>query len=341
MINTVIRKPGEAIDFETVFVENTELLPDFTKLAEHAPEAFKEKLKPLIDKYPASGNIPEKVGRFERFDYKTAVYEDGVTYDKYANVYLPWCYDPADKERKYNIVYFQHGNTGDPEGFTSPHMKLLLDRLFYTEGVDPCIMVFTTYYFDVTKDVEVRRTTGNVPAGDEGWDGCKHNFWMEVLLDLIPAVETRYNTYLTGTSEAELKANRDHRAFSGYSRGCAFTWSMVHHALEYFRYYIPMSCISTAGHNIFRDKFTNEEVVDYLTSSMKAHPELPFFIYAFNGGTMDIAFMADQMNALIKAPEIHFSSDQTQGNFYYCESGYNHGDPYAVTYYYNALPKIW
>ena len=95
------------------------------------------------------------------------MYEDGVVYSKYCNVYLPYGYDPEDRDTRYNVIYFQHGNTGDPEGVHSAGLKLLLDRLFALEGYKPCIVVFTTYYFDVTKDVAERKKTAASPQATE------------------------------------------------------------------------------------------------------------------------------------------------------------------------------
>lgn len=69
---------GELIDFETVFEESLT----------------------LGDTPPA-----DKVGRVEKVEYTTDVYEDGVTYPKYCLVYLPYCYDPEDKDRRYNVLY--------------------------------------------------------------------------------------------------------------------------------------------------------------------------------------------------------------------------------------------
>ena len=109
----MIHPAGELIGFETRFTEN-----------------------------PAIGGTPEKTGHFERVDYTTDVYEDGKTYEKYCNVYLPWCYDPADRERKYNVIYYQHGNTCDPDIFTEPAAKATLDCLFDSGEIEPCIMVF-------------------------------------------------------------------------------------------------------------------------------------------------------------------------------------------------------
>ena len=157
----ITTKPGEIIDFETVFAENEELLGE-----------------------------PERCGHFERLDYTTDVYEDGIVHPKYCNVYLPWCYDPADADRKYNVVYYQHGNTLDPEYFTVPERKKMLDCLFDCPEIEPVILVFTTVYFDCVKDADIRADIGYVPAGDGNYRGVKANFWKEVVGDLIPLVES-------------------------------------------------------------------------------------------------------------------------------------------------------
>ena len=70
--------------------------------------------------------------------------------------------------------------------------------MFASGAVEPCILVFTTYYFDVYKDVETRKTTGDVPAGDgggfSGYPAIAPNFYREVREDIIPAVELKYNS---------------------------------------------------------------------------------------------------------------------------------------------------
>ena len=53
-------------------------------------------------------------GRIERVDYSTTD-EAGKMVAKYANVYLPYGYDKADLEKKYNILYVMHGGGGSPE----------------------------------------------------------------------------------------------------------------------------------------------------------------------------------------------------------------------------------
>lgn len=313
-MKTIITKPGEIIDFETVFVEN-----------------------PAISGNPA----PKRVGRVERVDYTTDVYEDGVTYPKYCNVYLPYCYDPEDKSRKYNVLYYQHGNTCDPEIFTGEEQKKF-DALFDSGEIDPCIIVSITYYFDVTKDVEERRATGAVPAGDGHYPGIKGNYYREVIEDIIPAVEMKYNTYLTGTSKEEIIAARDHRAFTGYSRGCVCTWYMFHHALPYFRWYSPMSCHVTVGRSVHAD-VTQEEVMDYILKPIHENPDYPFYIYAATGGPEDVGARRQypQMKFITKAEPFSYGTDTKKNNIYFSIAEFDHTDLLVPYYYYNSLQVLF
>ena len=308
----VITKPGELIDFETVFEENP---------------------------YLRTG-VPTKKGTIERVDYTTSVYEDGKTYPKYCYVYLPYGYDAEDKSKKYNVLYYQHGNTCEPSIFSIGGNKPMLDMLFESGELDPCIIVSTTYYFDPMGDAAERLITGQVPAGDGGWEGVPGNFYREVIEDIVPTVESKYNTWLEDASPEGLKASRDHRAFSGYSRGCVMTWRMVHYGLEYFRWFAPMSCMTTAGKK-HREKPTPEEVIEYITGPMKAHPELPFFIYCTNGGKEDVAEMNVQLKYLTKEPVFSYGTDPVKNNIYYSVSDFYHTDFLVPYYYWNSLKVLF
>ena len=307
----IITKAGEVIDFETVF-ERKDSLFDVT---------------------------PEHQGRFERVDYETSVYNNGITYKKYCNVYLPYGYDECP-DKKYNVMYYQHGNTCDPELFTEEKAKASLDALFDEPDIEPCIMVFTTYYMDVTENVEERKKTGFVPAGDGSWKDLPANFHMEVAQDIIPAIELKYRTYLTGSSREEIIASRDHRGFSGYSRGAACTWYMLHYEFELFRYYAPMSCMTTADLDIFTEA-PQAVVEEYLTAPMKAHPEMKFFIYGTNGHPHDVSRMTDQMKFMVHHPLISFGQDPEKNNFYFGISDLTHTDLYAPYYFYNSLKVLF
>lgn len=143
----VITKPGEVIDFETVYEENP---------------------------YIRTG-VPSKPGKCERLEYTTSVYEDGKTYHKYCYVYLPYGYDPEDKSKKYNVLYFQHGNTCDPQMFSVGGNKPMIDMLFESGEIEPCIIAFITYYMDPEGDYKERVISGMVPAGDGYWADIKGN----------------------------------------------------------------------------------------------------------------------------------------------------------------------
>ena len=280
-IRKVIYKSGELIDFETVFEENTRMRT----------------------------GVPAHKGTIERVDYTTSVYEDGKTYPKYCYVYLPYGYDKDDKDKKYNVLYFQHGNTCEPSIFSMG-------------------------------DADQRVLTGMVPAGDGGWEGIKGNYYKEVVEDIIPAVETRFNTYLEDPTPEGIKASRDHRAFSGYSRGGAMTWRMIHYDFEYFRWFCPMSC-STRGDKKRGEALTQEEVIDYVTSPMKEHRELPFFIFASNGGKEDIAEMTNQMKYLTKQDCFSFGKDPAVNNIYFAVSNFYHTDYLVPYYFWNSLQTIF
>ena len=309
----IIRPAGEVISRETRF-----------------------ELDPAIEE-----GVPSRRGRMVRVDYTTDVYEYGVTYPKYCNVYLPWCYDENDASRKYNVLYYQHGNTCDPELFNTPETIVRFDNLFDSDEIEPCIIVCTTYYFDPARDAVIRKKTGGAQAGDNYYTGNPANFYREVVESIIPAVETRFHTYLTGTSREELIASRDHRAFSGYSRGAACTWYMIHNAFEYFRWYAPMSCMTTAGQDIHAE-LTDEQVTDYITYLIRRKKDLPFFIYATNGDPeKDVKRMNPQIEALLKLDCFSYGTDPVKNNLYFAVSGFHHTDLLVPYYYRNSLKVLF
>ena len=307
----VITKPGEVLDFETVFEENP---------------------------YLRTG-VPARMGSVDKIDYDTAVYENGITYHKRLYVYLPYCYDPADKNRRYNVLYFQHGNTCEPAMFAVGGNKYMFDMLFDSGELDPCIIVFITYYMDPMRDADVRIQTGGAEAGDGRTPGIPANYDKEIEQDIIPLVEMRYNTYLESPDDAAIRATRDHRAFSGYSRGGGWTWRMFHHAFPYFRWFCPTS----SGINCDKPlpmppgsgkfpTFTDEEITDYITAPIKANPGLPFFIYAASGAAIDAPHMRKQLKLLTSLDCFSYGPDPAKNNIYYSLSDYYHTD-YLIPYY--------
>jgi len=307
----VITKPGEVIDFGTSYEENP---------------------------YIRTG-VPTKPGKCERLDYTTSVYEDGKTYHKYCYIYLPHGYDPEDKSKKYNVLYFQHGNTCDPQMFGVGGNKPMIDMLFESGEIEPCIMAFITYYMDPERDYKERVVTGMVSAGDGYWPEIKGNYYKEIVEDIIPLVEMKYNTYLEDPSREGIKATRDHRGFSGYSRGGVCTWNIIHHDFEYFRWYAPMSCHCRAG-KPRTEPVSREDVTAFLTAPLKANPDLPFFIFA-SSGNPDAEEMKVQMKYITKLDGFSYGKDPAKNNIYFAISDYYHTDFLVPYYFWNSLKVLF
>ena len=287
--------------------------------------------------------VATKKGTIETLDYTTDVYENGITYQKQLNVYLPYGYDASNTSKKYNVMYFQHGNTGMINTLTVSTPKKRLDNLFDPDrgGVDPMIVVFPTYYFDVDENRAEIQSTGNAPAGDGRWQGIKGNYHIEFVKNIIPLVEGKYNTYTESTDEAGLKASRSHRAISGYSRGSAWTWTTFHKLFEYFEWYSPMSC-QVVGDGVLNTTMSVEDQFAYVYEPIEAHPELPFYIYACSGNATDAPTMRTMMDYFTKQTEVFsYGTDTSENNIYYSISSYDHADIYVPLYYYNSLKVLF
>jgi len=290
----------------------------------------------------------EHKGTIERLYYTTDAYDDGKTYNKYVTVYLPYGYDPEDTETRYNVLYFQHGNASSPNalwdaGVPKFNTLNMIDNMFDPDHqlMDPMIIISPTYYFDCDENT-IHTTPDNGPAGDGRYEGIPANYYREIVEDLIPQIESRYNVYCEDFSEEGIKASRDHRAFSGYSRGSVCTWYILHHDLEYFGYFMPMSAnILPEGKPLGAEgaSMTDEEAFLYEKEALDEHPELDVFIFATAGGEKDGAGqnMIPQMKEFYAHPEtFSYGLDPETNNFYFALSEFRHMDlvmPYTL---YNA-----
>ena len=317
----VITQPGEVIGFKTEFEENIWLRT----------------------------GVPKRVGKVEQFDYTTSVYENGITYNKTAYVYLPYCYDPEDKSKKYNVLYFLHGNTCEPSMFVVGGNQPMFDMLFDSGENDPCIIAFITYYFDPIRDSLQRADKGNAPSGDGRTPGIPANFYKEVIQDIIPGLEMKYNTFLKEPTDAGIIASRDHRAFSGYSRGGVYAWRVYRHCFRYFRYFCPTSAgmhgdaelPSPIGSGKPYPMLSDQEVADYVTAPIKENPGMPFFLYCGSGGPTDAVWMRAHMKVIAAQPEFSFGLDPKKNNLYYSLSDYYHTDYLAPYYLWNYLKILF
>ena len=273
----------------------------------------------------------EKKGTIEEVAYTTDVYGDGVTYEKHVNVYLPYCYDPEDKDTKYNVVYFEHGNGQNYKTVFTQEQYNMLDNMFANGDIDPVIIVFTTFYMlEDSKDLAGDGRNNDLSSGD-----LPNLFYREVTESILPAVEPKYNTYLTGTSKEDFIATRDHRAFTGYSRGGGATWNMFHNAFEYFRYYAPMSAFCPPEDGTEWE--SDADMIQYLEEPIIAHPDMKFFIYTCKGTAEDVESQAQLVETLLTSDKFSYGYDRETNNIALTITNLNHSDRYIPYYYYYSL----
>ena len=295
--------------------------------------------------------------------YTTDAYDDGITYDKYARVYLPYGYEPFDKETKYNVLYFQHGNGGSPNELFDHDMKKLhalniLDNMFDPDHqvVEPMIIVCPTYYLEYDETSFI--TQADNPAGDGRFQNDGHNiapnYYREVVEDLIPAVESQLNVYCEDFSEEGIKATRDHRAWAGFSRGALCTYYMFNHDLEYFKYWFPMSAPLRLREEVGLDSGV-EAAYAYLKEAIDAHPDLDFFIYGTAGGEKDQSAIAGTRDLIplanlmqeefayyaTQTDTFSFGNDPAVNNIYFVRSDFLHNDLYMPYSLYNAASVLF
>lgn len=269
-------------------------------------------------------------GTIERLDYQTyesMSYENQtIQLDKTAYVYLPYGYS---EDRQYNIFYLMHGGwsnettyLGTPE---NPHeLKNIIDHAVQDGLMEPVIVVCPTY-----------NNTSSEDSADYGLAlRLTDNYHNELVNDLMPAVEGKYNTYAEGTSVQELKESRSHRAFTGFSMGSVTTWHTFQYCMDYFRYFFPSSG------NMGSDGAYMEKLV-----TDAGYGSEDFFIYAMSG-TEDFAYRSftSQIQAMLDAPGGIFieADNETDGNLAYrVQEGNAHDGGAALQYIYNGLIWLW
>ena len=285
--------------------------------------------------------------------YTTDAYDDGVTYTKFCRVYLPYGYDPDDTETKYNVMYFQHGNGNSPNTLfdvaynsdknTPANAMYMLNNLMDPDNdlLDRFIIICPTYYFETPEDAKMTNDSQG-PAGDGRYEGIAGNYYREVVEDLIPQIESRFNVYCEDFSPEGIKASRDHRAFAGYSRGSVCTWYMFHHDLEYFKWWMPMSAGIMPDNMPLGTEASEEDDYQYLKEAIDAHPELDYYILAASGGPEDAAGMRTLLRYLTDQKDVFsYGKDPSVNNIYYTCSDLSHNMLYMPYYLYEARDIIF
>lgn len=178
-----------------------------------------------------SDSIPEKyseirndegAGTVKSISYTAHDSENGNTYTKKANIYLPANYS---EDKKYNVLYLLHGIGGDENEWgmynDESKVKAMMDNLAYYGDIDSFIVV-----------------TPNGKASESGSIPSFYNFGAELRNDLIPYIDSHYSTY----------ADRDHRACAGLSMGGMQTINIgIGECVDLFSYFGAFSAAPTSN----------------------------------------------------------------------------------------------
>lgn len=273
-------------------------------------------------------------GTIDRVVY-TTTNPEGELREKYANVYLPYGYDAADKEKKYDILYVMHGGGGNPDAWLDCcKVKNMLDYCIDAKEVQPLIVVFPSFYKE-----KISRT-GNKPDAEFECEKVRQ-FLPELTAELLPAVESKYNVYADGASDEALRAARAHRGFGGFSMGSCTTWFTFLEKRDYFRTFVPLSgdcwAIEPCG-----GKTRTAETAKLLADAARQGPD--FCIFAATG-TEDAAdkMLTPQIEAMKAHSDIFtFSEDPSAGNLHYeVAEGEVHAYEAVYNYLYSYLPYLF
>ncbi|MCM1228155.1 MAG: alpha/beta hydrolase-fold protein [Clostridium sp.] len=268
----------------------------------------------------------DEQGKLEELNYDT--YES-MTYNeksqilnKRAIVYLPYGYSD---DKQYDVFYLMHGGWSNetttlgtpnsPSGF-----KNVIDNAIQNGEIKPIIIVCPTY----------NNTSGNDSADFSLALSLNRNYHNELTNDLIPAVESRYSTYAKNSTPEELMKSREHRGFGGFSMGSVATWRTFQNCLDYFKYFMPMSCGTSLDD-------------DNIWAAAKNYSQNDYFVFMMVG-TEDFSYSYDNNRAEKMRNSDYFTelTKNTNGNFAYrIMEGYSHGGAAANTYTYNGLIWFW
>jgi len=193
-------------------------------------------------------------GTVVRFNYNAHLYNTDEVIEKHCYVYLPYGYD-ENQDQKYDILYFMHGGGSTAEKFLGGTDSISLNRktidhMIQDHLIKPMIVVTPSFYRNDFREDSLPN------AGD-----LVKMFPRELTEELIPAVEKKFRTYAASTSVNDLKAAREHRVFSGFSMGGVTTWWVFGKALDYFKYFIPLSgdiCGLSRVRTCFKRALTNK-----------------------------------------------------------------------------------
>lgn len=270
-------------------------------------------------------------GNVVQIDYNTKNYVEGTgeVRKNTAYVYLPYGYDEAS-EQPYNVFYFVHGHGETAISFFQNENGLLcklLDHMLENRDMAPTLIVSTSYVYGTPVDY--------YPDADPYCEALPQ----ELVNDLIPLIESRYHTYTESTDVAGITVSRKHRAIGGFSMGAVTVWYALEHALECFKYFMP---ISSDGWSLgrFAGMTNPDETAEYLANTIRnsAFSKNDFYIWACSG-TNDVACdrIWSQVQAMAQLTDVFSVSNLT----FHEQDGARHEFRSLAEYLYNVLPFMF
>ena len=249
-------------------------------------------------------------------------YDNGIG-EKFFNVYLPYGYDESDET--YNVLYIVHGGGGNPNNYIKPDkataVQKVIDHMFEDGVCDPFIMVSVSWS---PANTEIEK--GNY---DEEQDYTVLFAQDELSRCIVPYIDENYRT----------NADRDHRAFCGFSMGGCTTWNVLMYDLKDFATVIPLSgdcwAVEQTGGKT-KPAETAQAIADAITAQGMTADD--FRIFAATG-SVDTALenLAPQMIAMRDNDMFRFG----ENTFFGVMEGINHGDPNSRYYLYTIMPMVW
>jgi S-formylglutathione hydrolase FrmB len=224
-------------------------------------------------------------------------------------------------------------------------LKNIIDNMIANGDMEPMIVVTPTFY-GVKNNLKNDPALSLVANVDHILPIVETEYFHDELMnDLIPFVEAKYNTYAATSGKEDLIASRGHRAFGGFSMGSVTTWYTFINCLDYFKYFIPLSGDCWVSGPKAGGKMA-KETAQYLAKAAKESGYAPKDYYLFCAtGDQDIAYpnMKPQMDAMKELTDSFiYSPDTKEGNFYFieCEGGV-HTWHWVNQYIYDILPDLF
>lgn len=175
-------------------------------------------------------NVNEAVaGKVETITYdSTVIKEDGVVQRK-AKVILPKDYDPDNTDKKYPVLYMQHGIFGNEDSLTGDNVQNVIWNAIANGDAEEMIAVFPNACaneYGAAVDVDGNRINGTEGGFNLTHYAAYNNFLNDLEQCLMPYINENYNTL----------TERENTAICGFSMGGRVTLHIGFTLQSKFRY---------------------------------------------------------------------------------------------------------